>query len=161
MLGPIQVLANGHPIRIPSRAQRVLLSRLAVTAGAVVSAPVLEDDLGLTPSALRTSISRLRAVIGADHLATETTGYRLEPTSVDAADFEADLARARAAPAPTARAEIERALGRWSGAAFADVANEPWAVVEVARLDELRAGAVEHLVELLLDAGEAPLALAT
>ena len=122
---------------------------------------MLEEDLGLTSSALRTSISRLRAVIGAARLATATTGYRLMPTSVDAADFEADLARAWAAPAPTARAEIERALVRWSGAAFADVADEPWAVVEVARLDELRAGAVERLVELMLDGGEASLALAT
>ena len=161
VLGPIQVLADGHPIRIPSRAQRVLLSRLAVSAGAVVAADVLEEDLGLTPSALRTSISRLRGVIGPAHLVTATTGYQLLPTCIDASDFEADLARARAAPAPEARSAIERALGRWTGGAFADVADEPWAVVEVARLDELRAGAVEQLVELLLDAGDAPLALAT
>jgi predicted ATPase/DNA-binding SARP family transcriptional activator len=161
VLGPIQVLSDGHPIRIPSRAQRALLSRLAVGAGTVVPAGVLEDDLGLTPSALRTSVSRLRAVIGAAHLVTATTGYQLRPACLDAAAFEADLAVARTAPASEARTAIERALGRWTGSAFADVADEPWAVVEVARLDELRAGAVERLVELLLDAGEAPLALAT
>ena len=161
VLGPIQVLADGHPIRIPSRAQRALLSRLAVAAGAVVTADVLEDDLGLTPSALRTSVSRLRGVIGPAHLATATTGYQLLPTHLDAAELEADLAQARRAPPPHARSALEQALGRWRGDAFADVADQPWAMVEVARLDELRTDAVERLVELLLDAGEAPLALAT
>lgn len=160
VLGPIQALEDGRPIRVPSRAQRALLSRLAVGAGSVVATDVLEDDLELTSSALRTSISRLRAVIGPAHLVTATTGYQLLPTSVDAADFEADLAAARAAPGSEALAATERALGRWTGPAFADVADEPWAVVEVARLDELRAGAVEQLVELLLDAGEPSLALA-
>ena len=82
-----------------ARAQRALLSRLAVGAGAAVGSDVLEDDLGLTPSALRTSISRLRAVIGASHLVTATTGYQLRPTCLDAAKFEDDLARAGGAGA--------------------------------------------------------------
>lgn len=133
VLGPIQALEDGRPIRIPSRAQRALLSRLAVGAGAVVATDVLEEDLGLTSSALRTSISRLRAVIGPAHLVTATTGYQLLPTSVDAADFEADLAAARAATGSEARVATERALGRWTGPAFADVADEPNGVDDALR----------------------------
>ncbi|MFP5255529.1 MAG: ATP-binding protein [Acidimicrobiia bacterium] len=162
VLGPLRVLGDGgRPIRIASRSQRRLLSRLAVDAGAVVRTGLLEDDLGLTPSALRTSISRLRLVIGAEHLLTTPPGYELAVDEVDAAAFEAELARARAAPAAAARSAIESALRRWSGDAYAEVAHEPWAAAEVARLAELRAGAVEDLVELLLDGGETALALAT
>ena len=127
----------------------------------MVRAAVLEDDLGLTASALRTAVSRLRVVIGADHVVTSPLGYELRPTRFDVADFEAHLARAREAPAAEARAAVEVALGLWSGDAFVDVADEPWAITEVARLTELRAGAIDDLVERLLDEGEASLALAT
>ncbi len=162
VLGPLQVVGDdGRCIAVASRAQCRLLSRLAVDAHSVVRAAVLEDDLGLTASALRTSVSRLRVVIGADHVVTSPLGYELRPTRFDVADFEAHLARAREAPATEATAEVEVALGLWSGDAFADVADEPWAITEVARLTELRAGAIEDLVERLLDAGEASLALAT
>ena len=162
VLGPLRVLGEGgRRIRIASSAQRRLLSRLAVDAGSIVRTAVLEDDLGLTPNALRTSISRLRLVIGADHLLTSPPGYELVPARIDAAEFETHLARARAAPAVDARSAIESALELWSGDAFADDAHEPWAEAEAARLTELHAGAVEDLVALLLDAGETSLALAT
>lgn len=162
VLGPLRVLGDGgRPVRIASHEQRRLLSRLAVDAGSIVRTAVLEDDLGLTPNALRTSISRLRLVIGAEHLLTSPPGYELAPAHIDAAEFVANLARARTAPAVDARSAIESALGLWAGDAFAEVAHEPWAEAEAARLTELRSGAVEDLVALLLDAGETSLALAT
>ena len=124
VLGPLRVLGDGgRPIRIASQAQRRLLSRLAVDSGSIVRTAVLEDDLGLTPNALRTSISRLRLVIGAEHLLTSPPGYELVPARVDAAEFEAHLARARASPAVDARSAIESALGLWCGDAFEDDAH--------------------------------------
>ena len=162
VLGPLQIVRDGGSrVRIASHTQRRLLGRLAVDAGSVVRADLLENDLGLSAGALRTAISRLRHSIGADLILTATPGYVLVPGRVDAAEFEAHVVRARRAPAADARSAIESALGLWSGDAFADVADEPWAVAEVARLTELRAGAVEDLVELLLDADEPSLALAT
>ena len=51
------------------------------------------------------------------------------------------------------------ALALWRGAAFAEVADEPWAEADVARLDELRRQAEEALVTVTLRAGEAAAAV--
>ena len=147
VLGPLRVLGDGgRPIRIASHAQRRLLSRLAVDAGSIVRTAVLEDDLGLTPNALRTSISRLRLVIGAEHLLTSPPGYELVPARIDAAEFEAHLARAREHPRSKPDRRSSPRSGSGPGDAFVDDAHEPWAEAEAARLTELHSGALEDLV---------------
>jgi predicted ATPase len=76
---------------------------------------------------------------------------------VDAHRFEATVARARAAGAagePSAALDAyDEALSMWRGPALADVADAEWARAEIARLDELRLGAQEERLELLLEAG--------
>ncbi|MGZ4138088.1 MAG: AfsR/SARP family transcriptional regulator, partial [Actinomycetota bacterium] len=49
----------------------------------------------------------------------------------------------------------------WRGDAYSEFAHEEWAAGESRRLAELRAGATEDLVELLLGAGEWTMAIAT
>jgi DNA-binding SARP family transcriptional activator len=51
---------------------------------------------------------------------------------------------------------LEEALGLWRGPALAEFADQPWAQVEAARLEELRLAATEALIELrLADGGHA------
>ena len=84
VLGPVQVLgADGEVIELPSAAQRRLLGVLAVYVSAPVRAEWLCGVLEVTSGALRTSVSRLRRLVGEDALQTTVGGYRLDAT-VDA-----------------------------------------------------------------------------
>lgn len=94
---------------------------------------VLEEHLGLSPGALRTSMSRLRQVIGPEALVTD--GER-------------------------ARSCLEQAAALWDGPAYDEFAHEPWAEIEARRLGELHSAAREELVLLLLEAREPAAAIA-
>ena len=64
VLGSLQVIGpDALPIDLPSASQRRLISLLLVR-GAVVSADSLAEHLGLSPGALRTTVSRLRRILG-------------------------------------------------------------------------------------------------
>jgi len=63
--------------------QRRLLAALATAGGAPVRAELLGEMLDLGGSALRTAVSRLRARIGDDGIATDGSGHRLD-VAVDA-----------------------------------------------------------------------------
>ena len=52
---------------------------------------------------------------------------------------------------PDRLAALEEALALWHGEALDEFRHEPWAAPEVARLDELRALAIEDRAELLID----------
>ncbi len=162
VLGPLQVVGrSGVPINLPSVSQRRLTCFLVARAGTAVSADALADHLELTPGALRTSISRLRRVVGFSTLVSRPPGYELRPDTVDASDFERHLAAAGSADAPAARRSLEEGLALWRGDAYAEFAHEEWAVAESRRLAELRTGAVEALAEILLDRREWSGAVAT
>lgn len=156
VLGPLQVRgAGGDRIRLASDAQRRLVSVFVLNADEVVRSEELEDLLGLSPSALRTSVCRLRRLVGAEVLTTEPPGYAIHGDQVDAALFEDQLDRARAAPSSEERrACLVRALHLWRGEPYSEFAHEPWAACEVRRLVELRSGAIEDLVDLELAAHE-------
>lgn len=156
VLGPVQLLgANGELVDLPSAAQRRLLGVLALHASAPVRAEYLCGVLGITGGALRTSVSRLRRLVGDDALRTTVGGYRLDAT-VDAALACAELQAADGDPA-----RIARALERWVGDMLEEFSDEAWAVGEAVRLGELRAAAVEDLGEALLMARRPVHALAT
>jgi biotin operon repressor len=107
VLGPLRVVArHGVPIDLPSAPQRRLACLLVLRAGTVVSADALADQLALSAGALRTSVSRLRRVLGFATLVSVAPGYELRPDAVDAVDFERRLAvvdEAPGAPAPARR----------------------------------------------------------
>jgi DNA-binding SARP family transcriptional activator/tetratricopeptide (TPR) repeat protein len=156
VLGPVQLLgASGEVVDLPSAAQRRLLGVLAIHAGVPVRAEYLCGVLGITGGALRTSVSRLRRVVGDNALRTTVGGYRLD-AAVDAALACADLQAADGDPA-----RIGRALERWVGDALEEFSDEAWAVGEAVRLGAIRAAAVEDLGEALLVARRPVDALAT
>jgi DNA-binding SARP family transcriptional activator len=155
VLGPLRVVdGDRRQLNLASASQRRLLSLLALRAGTVVSSDLCEEHLGLAGGALRTAVSRLRRVVGASTLVTAPPGYELRTDQVDALHFEQLLASGT-------REDLESALALWRGDAYAEFAEEPWALTEAQRLDTLRNGAVEDLVEMLLDAGEWTAAIAT
>lgn len=107
--------------------------------------------------ALRTSMSRLRTVLGQEWIVTEAPGYRLTipDGEIDIGRFEADLAVAAAQAAAGELAAIDDALALWRGQPWQEFADEEWARGESVRLSELRALAEERRLELLLELGRA------
>jgi DNA-binding SARP family transcriptional activator len=162
LLGAVRFITDqGEVIDLPSAAQRRLLAALAVAGGTTQRTEHLSDTLELSTGSLRTTVSRLRARIGDDLIQTDTTGYRVT-CAVDATMFT-DLLAERS-DNPDRLAALERALGLWHGNVLDEFRHEPWAAPEVARLDELRALAVENRAEVLIArsrAGEAVAALET
>lgn len=154
VLGPLAVLGqDGSTIAVPSGPQRRLLSLLAMHANAMVRASVLEDQLELSPGALRTSISRLRRTLGAEVLRTTPPGYTLL-ADTDVARFDRLLAHARAADDRHARSSLEEAVALWRGDPLDEFAHEEWAEPDVRSLLDQHAAAVEDLAVVLLGVGE-------
>ena len=154
VLGSIRVFdAEGEELALASRSQRRLLAMLCLRSHTVVRSVVLEEHLGLSAGALRTSISRLRRVVGAECLVTGPAGYELR-ADVDVGEYEKLVAAADVSSAEQARCDLECARAMWGGMPYDEFADEPWAEVEVRRLCELHTAAMEELVVILLDAGE-------
>src|SRR5262249_7201209 len=138
------------------------LATLLLRAGEPVSADRLIEDLwGESPprtakDALQNYVSLLRKALGQDVLVTRDGGYLLDvsPDQIDAARFERLTADARAPEAPGARAKTLRdALALWRGTPLADLVYEPFAAVEIARLEELRLAATQDLIDAELELG--------
>src|SRR5207248_3967310 len=118
------------------------------------------DETDQATANLRVYVSRLRKALGGgDRLVTRAPGYllRVEPGELDAAQFEARLAKGRAhlrdgAP-DLAAAELAEALALWRGPALADVAHLRFAQPEASRLEELRWRAREAQVDADLARG--------
>src|SRR6478672_11302972 len=168
VLGPLEVVRGGQPVRLGSRRQRLALAVLAVHANEVVSTDRLAQALwGDTPPpsavhTLHTLVARLRAVVGSDRIETRPPGYRLriEPEEFDALRFE-QLVHAGLTftdRPDAALGALDEALALWRGAAFAEFADEEFAEAEATRLEELRLDAIEARAAALVEvdrAGEA------
>ena len=145
VLGPVQLLGvGGDVIELPSAAQRRLLGVLALHVSTPVRAEWLCGVLEVTSGALRTSVSRLRRLVGEDALQTTVGGYRLD------AIVDATVACAELQSADGDAVAITRALERWVGDALEEFADEAWAVGDAVRLAAIRAAAIEELGEALI-----------
>jgi DNA-binding SARP family transcriptional activator len=167
ILGPVEVRAQGRPLAVRGGRQRALLALLLLRSGEPLSRDRLIEGLwGERPpdgavKTVQAVVSRLRRALGgeATRLVRGASGYRLwvEPEELDLARFErlcADGRRALAAGRPErAAARLRAALEEWRGPALADVALEPFAPREAARLEDMRAAAVEDRIEADLALG--------
>lgn len=156
ILGPITATsADGTPLRFGSATQRRLLAALLVNSNTVVSTDRLSEWCGLSSGALRTAISRLRKIVGADTILQEPPGYVLRTNSLDSADFERLVEQSRSVSLVDALARLDSAIALWNGDALADFADESWARATAVGLTELRASAIEDRAETLLSLGRA------
>lgn len=171
VLGPLRADVDGRPADLGGPRQRAVLARLAVAGGQPVSADLLVDDIwsGEPPpralAALQVHVSHLRRILEPNRpprapatvLVSVAPGYALalEPDALDSRRAARLLDEAAALPPAAAIAPLRAALECWTGAAYAEFADEPWAAPEAARLAELRRHAVERLAEARLAAGEA------
>ena len=159
ILGPLEASRCGQPLELGVGKQRALLVLLLLRAGEVVSTDRLIDALWgerPPPSALNSVhiyVSQLRKALGNGRLETHGRGYllALEPEQLDLGRFERLLVDGRellASGEPDRAANALRAaLGLWHGPPLSDVAFEPFAQAEIARLEELRLAALEERIE--------------
>ena len=183
ILGPLEVRDGDRVVELGGDKQRTLLAVLLLHAGEVVSADRLIDDLwgdGPPPGAqkaLQAHVSRLRkaldpngaravgaakdpsAVRANGALVTLGRGYvlRVEPGELDVDRFRELVEqgrRALAASDPENAAETLRTgLKLWRGPPLADFTYDEFAQAPIARLEELRLGAIEERVEADLALG--------
>ena len=172
ILGPLEVVDDGRTVALAGSKPRALLALLLLHAGETLTSDRLIDELwGERPPAaaaktLQMHISRLRKALagedgsGADGLiVTRERGYRLaiDPEQLDSYRFERLVAEGRselaADRAESAMIALEEALALWRGSPLADLAYEPFAQAEIARLDDLRVAALEQLIEAKLGLG--------
>jgi len=163
ILGSVSVFDDeGAPLALTDH-QRALLADLLIHANEIVSIDRLLNDLwGERPPAnarasLRNLVWKLRGALGPATLETRAPGYMviLEPEQLDAAQFERLIARARNENVFMRIRSLEEALALWQGEdPLADVLYEPFAQPMVMRLDELRANALEDLLDAKLSLAE-------
>jgi predicted ATPase/DNA-binding SARP family transcriptional activator len=157
LLGPLEVSAFGERVQFEGSKQRALFTILALRAPEAVPADELVEALwgdhppAGAPQALQKQISRLRHRLGgATVLRHRPAGYALEiePHAVDAHRFETLVERARfeleQSDATRAAGHLRAALALWRGAALAEHRTEDFALREIARLEALRAEAIEE-----------------
>jgi predicted ATPase/DNA-binding SARP family transcriptional activator len=172
VLGPLEVLRDGEPVRIPGAKERALLALLVIHRGQVVSTDQLIDqlwgeDLPDNPAnALQAVVSRLRRVLDGDRvIVTRKPGYalQLQAGAIDAARFEDFIRRGtRLGRDDPGRASelLTEALSLWRGSPYADLAYEELAQQERARLQELHVAATEEKIAADLALGRNSEALA-
>ena len=172
ILGPLEVLDEGRAVALGGSKQRALLALFLLHANETLSTERLIDELwGERPPAnaaktVQMQISRLRKALAdepgdgsAGVVVTRERGYelRLDPDRLDSHQFERLAAKGRSELAgghpERAVGALEGALSLWRGAALAELAYEPFAQREIARLDDLRVGALEQLIEAKLALG--------
>jgi DNA-binding SARP family transcriptional activator len=165
LLGPLEVVVDGAPLRLAAGKPRALLAFLLLNANRVVATEALTDALwGDEPperatKTLQVYVSQLRKELGPDRLVTRPPGYelRVEESELDLDRFTALAAQARerlaAGDASAAARGFRDALGLWRGPPLREFRDEPFAQREGARLDDLRLGTLEDRLHAELDAG--------
>lgn len=173
ILGPLEVRDRGLLLPLGGAKQRALLAILLINANKVVAVDRLIDLLWdeeppeTANNVLQVYVSQFRKLLEPQHprgtpyqvLVSQPPGYllKLGPGQLDAVQFEKLLEKGRGAMARrdplTAATTLRNALGLWRGTALADVAGEPFAVAEVARLTDLRLHALEERIDADLAMG--------
>ncbi|GAA3789309.1 transcriptional regulator AfsR [Sphaerisporangium flaviroseum] len=172
VLGPVQAWLDGHEIELGTPLQRSILAMLllregrAVTPMEMIDAVWGEDAPPRALGALRTYVSRLRAVLEPERsprmrpelLTSVGRGYalRLPAGALDLSVFERRVADAeaqrKAGDLVSAADTVREALALWSGEPLAGAVG-PYIESQRGRLIERRVGVMESLMELDLALG--------
>ncbi|WP_460066777.1 AfsR/SARP family transcriptional regulator [Streptomyces sp. YKOK-I1] len=165
VLGPVRARRGEEHLNTGSPQQRALLAALLLREGRTATAGELIDALwGEEPpsqalAAVRTYASRLRKVLDAGVLVSESGGYAVRGLGEGALDLAvAQEWAARAEKARTsgdlgrARDGLNQVLGLWDGEALAGVPG-PYAETQRVRLEEWRLGLLETRLDLDLELG--------
>jgi DNA-binding SARP family transcriptional activator len=162
LLGPVEVLLGGSPVRLGGAKQRAVLVLLLLDAGRVVSADRLVDGVWLDDpprtarAVLQVYVSELRK-LGVP-IEARANGYVLEPSrgSLDVHELERLLTEGdefrRAGRPQDAVERLRQAQALWRGPALAGL-DPRVAAAEAARLEELRLLAVERRIDAELELG--------
>ena len=169
ILGPLEALDGGRTVNLGGGRQRALLALFLLHPNETLSTDRLIDALWAddppagAAKAVQVAVSRLRKALaggeGDNAVVTRGHGYalQLDPERLDAHRFELLVAQGRgelAAGHPErAAAALEEAMSLWRGPPLADLAYEPFAQREIARLGDLRVAALEHQIEAKLALG--------
>jgi DNA-binding SARP family transcriptional activator len=167
LLGPLEAVVDGTPVRLAAEKPRALLALLLLNRNRVVPTERLVDELwGEEPparatKALQVYVSQLRKALGPERLVTRPPGYelRVDEGELDVARFESLVTAAReqlsAGNAKAAAKGLREALELWRGPALREFRSEPFADLAAARLEDQRLAAVEDRLQAELDTGEA------
>jgi DNA-binding SARP family transcriptional activator/tetratricopeptide (TPR) repeat protein len=172
ILGPLDVRGESGSLDLGPAKQRALLAILLLHRNEVVSKDRLIEELWAEPPAtahntLQVYVGKLRKALEPERppgapgvvLFTRAPGYALnvDGGQLDSERFESlieDGRRAREAGAnELAMDRLREALGLWRGPALVDFTYEPFAQVEIARLEELRIEALEERFDVELAQG--------
>ena len=172
LLGPLEVWQHGRQLGVRGGKPRALLAMLLLHAGEVVSTDRLIDALwGERPpatasNALQAHVAALRRQLNPERgndtavggLLTRPSGYvlQIDDDELDVVQFERLVAEGRDALEADPAAAVgllRQALSLWRGTALADFVFESFARLEAERLEELRLGALEYLIEAELALG--------
>ena len=170
VLGPVRTWRGDRPLPPGPPQRQLLLGRLALRAGTVVTRDELVDTLwerapDSAVGIVHKHISVLRSVLEPGHrsgpgqlLVSVAGGYelRLPPSAVDATVFDNHCAQARSARAagdlPRAVSELTAGLALWQGSPLAGLAG-PWAQAVRQQLYEAQLVATEERADMLLALG--------
>jgi DNA-binding SARP family transcriptional activator len=141
VLGPLEVEDDGGKIEIGPAKERALLALLVLARGRPVSTESLIDAMWTDPpvsaaKSIQVYVAHLRRALGSERIVTRERGYELllEDGELDLDRFER-LTREASNADPVRAAELlADALGLVRGPPLADLALEPWAAPEAARL---------------------------
>ena len=163
VLGPLEVVRDGEPVRLGSAQQRRLLAVLVVHANEVVSSDRLIDVCGVTSRRrARRTRSRhwchgcaRRSVTTASRHAHRGIGCGWRPSRWTRCVSRSwcGSGSGRLNSRRSRSGAFDEALGLWRGSPYAEFASEEFAAAEVARLVELRARAIEERSAALLELG--------
>jgi len=165
ILGPLEVWDDDGEVSLGGHKPRALLALLLLQSNQVVPADRLIDELWGEDSpegaaaALRVNVSRLRKTLPKGVLTTRSPGYlvRVDGDELDLGRFERLVEEGRSllarGLAEDAAERFRYALSLWRGPALADFAYENFAQATIARLEEIRLGAVELRIDADLALG--------
>jgi len=171
LLGPLEILKDGEPLKVSGERQRALVGLLLLHANEFVSTDRIVEQLVGDPSgpgvnALQATVSRLRRLLdggrpnGGGVLVTERGGYmlRADTDGVDVYRFERLAAEGRraldAGDALSASMRLHEALDMWRGPALADLAVLEFAQAEIRRLEGVRQSVIADRLEADLALGK-------